>query len=124
MPFVIMLIFIAILLVSMWRVFEKAGKPGWAAIVPIYNMMVMAEIGGRESWFGLLCLIPFVGIIFSIMIIAGVATAFGKGIGFVLGLIFLGFVFWPILGLGDAQYGGVVRQQRGFTPIMPGAPRA
>ncbi|MDB5323722.1 MAG: hypothetical protein JWN40_5353 [Phycisphaerales bacterium] len=114
-----MLAIFALVIVGMWRVFEKAGKPGWASLVPIYNMMVMAEIAGKPNWYGLLCLIPFVGIVFAIIIVAGVGAAFGKGIGFIIGLLLLGIVFWPILGLGDSQYGGAVREQRGFTPVAP-----
>lgn len=108
---------IIFVIVGMWKAFEKAGKPGWAAIVPIYNLWVMAEIGGKEGWFGLLVLIPFIGLIFAIIILIGVAKAFGKGTGFALGLIFLGFIFWPILGYGDARYLGP--RQAGFEPIMP-----
>jgi hypothetical protein len=120
---VVMLVYLAVIVVviaGFWKVFEKAGKPGWAAIVPIYNMWVMAEIAGKEGWFGLLCLIPLVGIVFMIIIMIGVAQAFGKGVGYGLGLCFLSFIFWPMLGFGSDRYLGAPTAPRGFAPVMPG----
>src|SRR5258706_4694183 len=117
---IIYLAIVGFLIASVWKTFVKAGKPGWACLVPIYNLMVMAEIAGKPNWYGLLCLIPFVGIIFAIIIIAGVATAFGKSVGFAIGLILLGIVFWPILGFGDARYQGAGAPAQGFQPVMPG----
>ena len=105
---------------GLWKTFEKAGKPGWAAIVPIYNMVVMLEIAGRPLWWIILFFIPLVNFIILIIVAVDIAKAFGKGTGFGLGLAFLGFVFYPILGFGDARYlgaGGI--EPRGFTPVMP-----
>lgn len=87
-----------------WRVFEKAGKPGWAAIVPIYNAIVILQIAGRPVWWILLYLIPLVNIVIGIMVTVDVARNFGKGVGFAIGLMLLGFIFWPILAWGDAEY--------------------
>lgn len=96
---------IAVLVIaSMWKVFEKAGQPGWAAIVPIYNFVVLLQIVKKPVWWVVLLLIPIVNIIIGIMVMVEVAKVFGKDVGFALGLIFLGFIFWPILGFGDAQY--------------------
>jgi hypothetical protein len=100
----VMLGIVAVLIIGMWKVFTKAGKPGWASIVPIYNVMVMAEIAGKPNWWGLLCLIPFVGWIFGIIITAGVAKNFGQGIGMTILMIF--GIGWLILGFGSAQYQG------------------
>lgn len=103
------LIYLAIMVAIIaggWKMFVKAGKPGWAFIVPIYNMMVMAEICGKPSWWGLLCLIPLVGAIVAILLMLELAKVFGKSVGFAVGLILLGFVFVPILGFGDARYMG------------------
>lgn len=97
---------IIVLIASIWKVFVKAGKPGWAAIIPIYNLIVMLEIAGKPVWWFLLFLIPFVNFIIAIMVMIAIAEKFGKGVGFALGLALLGFVFWPILGFGDAQYEG------------------
>lgn len=96
------------IMVGMWKVFEKAGKPGWAGIIPIYNWIVMAEIAGREIWFPLLMFIPFfpLQIAVSIILHIDLAKSFGKDVGYALGLVFLPFVFWPILGFGSAKYLG------------------
>jgi hypothetical protein len=91
---------------SHWRVYEKAGKPGWASIIPIYNALVLLEIIGRPWWWILLCLIPLVNIVVGIIIVVDLAKSFGKGVGFALGIIFLGVIFIPVLAWGDAQYQG------------------
>jgi hypothetical protein len=89
---------------AVWRVFEKAGKPGWAAIVPIYNAIVMLQIAGKPVWWILLFLIPVVNIVVAIMMYIAFARNFGKGVGFALGLAFVSIIFFPILAWGDAQY--------------------
>ena len=88
----------------MWASFAKAGEPGWAAIVPVYNMIVMHEIAGGPLWWMLLLFIPIVSLVISIMIMADFAKAYGKGSGFTIGLIFLPFIFYALLGFGDAEY--------------------
>ena len=96
---------IALLVVAgVWKTFAKAGKPGWACIIPIYNVIVMLEIAGKPIWWLILFFIPFVNIIVAILVPIEIAKAFGKGAGFGLGLAFLGFIFYPILGFGDATY--------------------
>jgi hypothetical protein len=98
---------VAILVIAgMWKVFTKAGKPGWAAIIPIYNLVVLLQIAGKPLWWLLLFFIPVVNIIVAAMIWIGVAKAFGKGTGFALGLLFLSPIFVPILGFSDAKYIG------------------
>jgi hypothetical protein len=104
---------------GMWKTFEKAGKPGWAAIVPIYNIIVMLEIAGKPIWWIILFFLPIVNIIVMILAMIAFAERFGKGAGFGVGLALLGFVFFPILGFGDAQYTGGA-EPRGFAPVMPG----
>ena len=105
-PIFMLAIMIAIL-ASIWKAFEKAGEPGWASIVPFYNMYVMCRMGGKPGWWFLLMFIPIVGIIVAVLVSIGIAENFGKGAGFGLGLAFLGFIFWPILGFGDAKFRGV-----------------
>ena len=103
-----LLVWLAVLILviaGIWKVFTKAGKPGWASIVPIYNMIVLLEIAGKPTWWILLYFIPFVNIIIGIIVTIEVARQFGQGIGFTLGLIFLPFIFFPILGFGGARYG-------------------
>lgn len=91
---------------GMWKTFSKAGKPGWAAIIPIYNLYVMLKIGGNAWWWLLLLLVPFVNIYASYKLHAGVSRAFGQGIGFALGLWILPFVFFPLLGFSDYTHRG------------------
>ena len=88
----------------MWKVFAKAGKPGWASIVPIYNVLVQLEIVGRPWWWLLLLLVPVVNVVIGILVMLDLAKVFGKGSGFGVGLILLSFIFIPILAFGDAKY--------------------
>lgn len=91
-------------LFCMWKIYVKAGKPGWAAIIPIYNVLVQLEIVGRPWWYLLLLFVPVVNFVIGIMIIFDLAKVFGKGTGFGFGLLLLSFIFIPILAFGDAQY--------------------
>lgn len=91
---------------SLWRVFTKAGRPGWAVLVPIYNMYILLQIVGKPGWWLLLMFIPLVNFIIGILVLVGLAKCFGKGGGFVAGMIFLPIIFYPILGFGDAKYIG------------------
>ena len=100
---IIELVLLVVVIVSLWKVFTKAGQPGWAAIIPIYNGCVLAEIGGKEMWWGLLLLVPFVNFIILLLISLGVAEQFGKGAGFGVGLFFLPFIFYPILAFTDTD---------------------
>ena len=95
-----------VMVISMWKIYEKADKPGWACLVPVYKNIVMAEIVGKEFWFGLLPMIPFFGVIFSIWMQNRLSKSFGKDIGFTLGMIFLPLIFFPILAFGSAEYVG------------------
>jgi hypothetical protein len=118
-----LLIELAIIIVAiagMWKVFEKAGKPGWAAIIPIYNIIVLLEIAEKPLWWIILCFIPFVNLVVIVLIAIAVAGNFGKSTLFGIGLAFLPFVFYPLLGFGDAVYqpgGGAVA--RGFAVVPP-----
>lgn len=100
------LVFIIAVVAGFWKVFEKAGKPGWAAIVPIYNIVVLLEITGKPIWWIVGFFIPCLNFIVALLIALEVAKCFGKGAGFGLGLAFLPFIFYPILGFGDARYLG------------------
>lgn len=103
---IIELAIVAFLIAALWRLFSKAGKPGWAAIVPIYNLIVLLEIVGRPLWWFVLMLIPCVNIVVIFLVYIDLAKAYGKGTGFGIGMIFLPFIFLPILGFGDAEYQG------------------
>lgn len=98
------LAFIVLVIAGYWKTFQKAGKPGWAAIVPFYNIIVMLQIARKLLWWLLLLFVPLVNFIILILLSIEIAKAFGKGAGFGLGLAFLSFIFYPILGFGDAQY--------------------
>ncbi|WP_336338554.1 DUF5684 domain-containing protein [Haloarcula brevis] len=98
------LLVVAVQIAGMWLVFRKAGHAGWKAIVPIYNFYVMLKIGGNAWWWLVLLLVPILNIYALYRIHAGVARAFGRGIGFGLGLAFLGVLFFPLLGFGDYEY--------------------
>jgi hypothetical protein len=101
-----LLVLVVLVVIGMWKVFEKAGQPGWAAIVPIYNACVLAKIAGKEWWWGLLACLPYVGFIFFIFLDIGVGQAFRKSTGFIVGMVLLGFIFYPILGFGPDTYQG------------------
>jgi hypothetical protein len=100
------LAFVVLMIAAMWKVFVKAGEPGWAAIVPIYNYVVLDRIAGRPTWWILLWLliapIPYIVVSFDI------AKRFGKGAGFGIGLILLPFIFYPMLAWGDNRYQAAV----------------
>jgi hypothetical protein len=105
---IIYLAIIVFMIVAMWKLFEKANEPGWACIVPIYNIIVLLRIIGKD-WTNILWfLLPIVGaIILQVIIVTGVSRSFGKeGTGFGAGLFFLPFIFYPILGFGSAKYVG------------------
>ncbi|MDB5339261.1 MAG: hypothetical protein JWN70_4880 [Planctomycetaceae bacterium] len=109
--YVFMAIYLAIVvlvIVGLWKMFEKAGKPGWAAIVPIYNLVVLLDIVGRPIWWVLLYFIPCVNFIIPIVVAIDLAKSFGKGTGYGLGVAFLPFIFIPMLGFGSARYVGPV----------------
>ncbi len=116
-----MLIFVLII-VSMWRIYQKAGQPGWASIVPIYNYIVLLEMIGKPTWWILLLFIPFINVIFIIIIFHNLSKSFGQDIGFTLGLIFLPFIFYPILAFGNYSYLKPQTEGEFGMPIPPQTP--
>lgn len=95
-----------LMLVSMWKIFTKAGKPGWAILIPIYNIIIMLEIAGKPWWW--LFLVWILAPVFGIWMLNLMVLGFGKTSGFTVGCLFLPFIFIPILGLGSAKYSGPV----------------
>ena len=91
-------------IVCIWKIFEKANYPGWAAIIPIYNTIVMLQIAQKPVWWIFLMLIPFVNVIIFILMYVDFAKNFGASTGFAVGLIFLPVIFFPILAFGDYDY--------------------
>ncbi len=102
---------IVVIVAGLWKTFDKAGQPGWAAIIPIFNIYVMCKVAGRPGWWVILFFIPIVSLVISIIVALDIAKSFGKGIGFALGLIFLAPIFYCILGFGSAQYQGPAAAQ-------------
>ncbi|MBN1821675.1 MAG: hypothetical protein JXR31_09250 [Prolixibacteraceae bacterium] len=96
--------FYLIQIISMWRIYLKAGKPGWASIIPIYNIIVLLEIIKKPVWWIVLLIIPVVNIVFWIWIVNLLSKSFGKNEGFTVGLLFLSFIFYPLLGFGSPKY--------------------
>ena len=90
----------------LWKIFVKAGKPGWAAIIPIYNLLVELEIVGRPWYWLLLMFIPVVDVVLGIIVLFRMSKVFGHGTGFGFGLLFLSFIFLPILAFDDSKYLG------------------
>ena len=105
---IVWLVVVVLLVASMWKVFTKAGQPGWAAIVPIYNVIVLLQITGKPIWWIVLLLIPLVNFVILIMLAVALAASFGKSAGYGIGLAFLPFIFYPMLGFGSARYVGPV----------------
>ena len=103
---IVELLIALLVIVAIWKVFTKAGRPGWAAIIPIYNMYVWCKIVGRPGWWVILMFIPIVNFIIWIILCIDMAKSFGKGVGFGIGLLLLPFIFFLILGFGSAQYQG------------------
>jgi hypothetical protein len=103
---IVALAVLILMIASMWKIFAKAGEPGWAAIVPIYNTIVFLKIAGKPLWWIVLLFIPGVNFIVAILALVTFVERFGKGAGYVIGILFLGIIFLPMLAFGDAQYIG------------------
>ncbi len=104
---VVVIIYLAVIvavIAGMWKAFAKTGAPGWGAIIPIYNIYLMTKMADKPAWWIVLALIPFVNIVVLILISIEIAKGFGKSEGFGVGMGLLAFVFWPILGFGDATW--------------------
>jgi hypothetical protein len=93
-------------LATYWKLYEKAGQPGWAGIIPIYNIYVMLKFVGKPGWWLIMMFIPGVNLVFAIWMTNMLSKSFGKTEGFTVGLVLLGFIFYPILAFGDAKYLG------------------
>lgn len=104
-PFILFFVLLFVFLfICQWKIFTKAGKPGWAALIPIYNTLVMLDIIGRPWWWLFLMFIPPVGLVLGIIALHRLSRSFGKDIGYTLGLLFLPVIFMPMLAFGSAKY--------------------
>jgi hypothetical protein len=93
-----------VMLISMWKIFSKAGQPGWAILVPIYNMITLLKVVRKPVWWILLMLIPFVNFIIIILVYLELAKVFGKDTGYGLGIVFLPIIFLPMLAFSNSEY--------------------
>ena len=108
--YIVAIVMWVLLIIAEWKIFTKAGKPGWHSIIPFLNLYDIFEIAGYNGWMFLTLLIPCVGWIFMILMLVKLAKAFGQGTGFTIGLILLTNIFLLILGFGPAQYVGNKQQ--------------
>ncbi|MCC7301934.1 MAG: signal peptidase I [Bacteroidia bacterium] len=114
---VVIIIYVALIVLmiaSWWKIFTKAGQPGWAILVPIYNIIVMLRVAQKPWWWiFLILLVPIVNYVFLIMMIHGISKNFGHGAGMTVGIIFLGIIFIPVLAFGDSKYIGATASTDG-----------
>ena len=106
-------------IISNWVIYKKASQPGWASIVPIYNMVIMIEIVGKPVWWILLLFIPVVNVIIGIIMVYRLSLSFGKGVGFTIGMIFLPIIFFPILAFGHSQFHPLSDSASALPPQEP-----
>ena len=116
MESIVYLVMLAAIIAGLWKVFEKAGEEGWKSLVPFYNMWVWIHMVGRPTWFFILIFIPFANLYAYCALINDISKGFGKGVGFTFGIIFLPFVFLPMLGFGEAKW------SKPGTAAAPAAP--
>jgi hypothetical protein len=108
-------IVLVVTIAAIWRIFEKAGKQGWTCIIPFYNVVILLEIVGKPWWWLLIILfVPIGNIVFFIWALNLLSLSFGKNEGFTVGLYFLPFIFFPILGFGNADYKGPAGAPKSF----------
>ncbi len=113
------LVVAVLMIVALWKIFTKAGKPGWYSLIPIWNTLVLLRIVGRPMWWFLLYFIPIVNVIILFIVLNDLSKSFGKGIGFTIGLIIFPYVFMLVLGLGSAPYVGPGGMAAVPTPAPP-----
>lgn len=115
----ISLVIAVVEIAALWRLFSRAGRPGWAAIIPIYNTVVMLHVTGKSGWWVLGLLVPLLNIFVYCRMMVNMAQVFGKGVGFGIGNIFLPFIFLPILAFTDSPYVGPAPQMRAMPAAAP-----
>ncbi len=118
MILLIYFILVVLSLAGMWKMFEKAGEDGWKAIVPIYNLFIILKIIRKPWWWIILMIIPYIGFIWTVWSTNLLSKSFGKGAVTTVGLIFLPFIFYPLLGFGDAKYTPLKKFTGSMTDAM------
>ena len=118
---IVWLVLIIAAVAGIWKMFVKAGKPGWAVLIPIYNIYILLKISGKPGWWILLFFVPILNIIISILAALGLAKAFGRSSAFgIVALWFFSIIGYMILGFGKSKYVGVQAPPANTTP--PSAP--
>lgn len=105
-----------VLVVALWKIFVKAGHPGWASLIPIYNTIVMLRITGHSGWWILGMVVPLLNFFVIIRLVFNLAAVFGRGLGFGFGLLFLSPIFVSILAFGNSRYVGTTPGRGGQLP--------
>ena len=101
------LVAVLVLVISLWKIFTKASEAGWKCLIPVYNFWVLLKITRLPGYYFILLLIPLINIFASIRMAKRLSTSFGRGTGFTVGLIFLPFIFYPILAFGKSEYSAI-----------------
>ena len=112
--FVLLMLAVAVVfIIGFWKVFSKAGQPGWACLIPFYNAYILLKIVGRPGWWLVLFLIPFINFVIAIIVAIDLAKSFGKSAAFgVVMLVLLSGIGYLVLGFGSARYIGPAAAQR------------
>ena len=116
------LIIYALSVIPYYGIFQKAGRPTWAAFIPIYNLIVLIEVAGKPAWWFLLFLIPFVNIVIFVIVAHHLSMSFGHGGWFTVGLVFLNWIFLMILAFGSSRYLGAGSGPSASIPPAPSPP--
>jgi hypothetical protein len=116
---IILLAIVVLMVASIWMMFVKAGKPGWACLVPLYNIIVWLSIIGRPWWYLFFLVFPVTAVILWAIIVFGTARSFNRSILFVLGVTFLPFIFIPVLGFSSSDYIGGMGPSYRRGPKLP-----
>lgn len=101
---IVILAFFVFSVIVYWKIFTKAGEDGWKSMIPIYNSYTLYKITYGNGWLFLLILIPYLGFFIGLKQKFDLAKVYGKGIGFGIGIFFLGIIFLPILAFGSSEY--------------------
>jgi len=104
--FLIALVICVFMVAAMWRVFTKAGQPGWGCLIPFYNVYLMLKIAGKPGWWLVFFFIPVINLVVQIVMTIDIAKNFGRGGWFAAGLFFLPIIFFPVLAFGESVYIG------------------